>query len=147
LIDVGAYARLMAELASAGAARRAGVLEEHGLDEAGWSEIDRTWQAALSEALDPPGGVEAEGHVPAILSAYATAYEARQRELAAPVSLERFAEVTRLFGANGDIQAALARTQMKMSDFAAASAHWSRAMIEDPEIEARFAALLARRGV
>jgi hypothetical protein len=141
LIDVRAYARLMAELAAGGPRGRAATLLRHGLDEDAWTEIDDRWQAELSAALGPfddePG---------ALLAEYAAAYEAAQRELAAPVSLEAFAEVTRLVQANGDLVAALARGRMKMSDFVQANAHFSKAMIEDPEIEARFAALLARRG-
>ena len=140
MIDVRAYARLMAELVVAGAGGRAALLARHGLDEDTWTEVDLHWQSALSDALAP-----FEDDAPALLSEYAAAYEARQRELASPVSLEQFAEVTRLLQANGDLQAALARGGVKMSDFVQASAHWSKAMIEDAELEARFAALVGRR--
>jgi hypothetical protein len=140
LIDVRAYARLMAELAVAGAGGRGSLLARNGLDEEAWSRIDLHWQSALSDALAP-----FEDEVPPILSEYSAAYEARQRELATPVSLERFAEVTRLFQANGDLQAALSRVEVKMSDYVQASAHWSKAMIEDPELESRFAVLVGRR--
>ena len=100
LIDVRAYARLMAELAVAGVRGRAGVLAAHALDEDAWSEIDAHWQAELSDALAP-----FEDDVPPLLSDYATAYASRQREIASPVSIEQFAEVTRLLHANGDFQA------------------------------------------
>ena len=131
-LDVEGYARLMAELAAAGASRGE-VLARHGLDEARWEAIDARWQEALSEAID----VEDEG-VPPILSAYAAAYEAAQRSLGAPISIEQFARVTRLLSANGDLQAALARAGVTMAEYVRGSEHWARRLAEDPELERRF---------
>jgi len=131
-MTIEAYAAVMAELASAGEAR-ARVLARHGLDESSWAAIDDPWQEALSAALDP----EDDG-VPAILSAYAAAYEAAQRALAPPISIEQFAQVTRLLQASGDIGAALAKVGVTLADYVRGSAHWSPQLAGDPELERRF---------
>jgi len=133
--SVEAYAQVMAELASAGdgAARRAQVLARHGLDEDRWAAIDDHWQEQLSLALDP----EDDG-VPAILSAYAAAYEAAQRALAPPISLDQFAQVTRLLQASGDVRASLAKVGVTLADYVRGSEHWSRLLAENPELERRF---------
>jgi hypothetical protein len=137
--DVETYARIMAELASAERSR-AQVLTSHGLDEARWRRIDARWQEELSRALDDVG----EG-VPALVSMYASAYAQAQRSLGAPISIERFAEVTRLVQASGDLQAALARVGITMADYARASEHWSPRLAEDPELERRFERALRGR--
>lgn len=131
-LDLEAYATVMAELAAAGDAR-AEVLARRGLDEDRWDALDAEWQARLSEALDEDG----DG-VPALLAAYAAAYEAAQRALASPLPLEQFARVTRLLQATGDMQAALAREGVTLSDYVRSSEHWSRRMAEDPAEERRF---------
>src|SRR5689334_14397904 len=102
-LTIEAYAQVMAELASAGD-QRAAVLSRHGLDEASWATLDDRWQDELSAALDP----EDDG-VPQILSDYAAAYEAAQRALSPPITLDQLAMVTRLLQASGDVRASLAR--------------------------------------
>jgi hypothetical protein len=129
---IEAYAQVMAELASAGEAR-APVLARHGLDESSWAAVDDHWQAELSAALDP----EDDG-VPEILSAYAAAYEAAQRALAPPISIEQLAQVTRLIGASGDVRAALAKVGVTLADYVRGTEHWSRQLVADPELERRF---------
>lgn len=137
-VDLERYARIMAELEGAGDARDE-VLARHGLDEARWDEVDGHWQERLSEAL----GEEGDG-VPALLAAYSAAYEAAQRELT-PMPLERFARVTRLLQATGDIQAAVGRAGVSLADYVRSSQHWSRRMAEDPGEERRFQEALSRR--
>jgi hypothetical protein len=132
ILDIEAYARLMAELAKAGAAREQ-VLARCGLDEARWEAIDTHWQAHMSAALDAAGD-----DVPEIISAFAAAYKAVQRSLGPPISIEQFAQATRLLQATGDLRAALARTGVTMADYVRGSEHWSRRIAEEPEIERRF---------
>lgn len=139
-LGVAAYAAVMAELLSAPAPARAAVLAGHGLDEEGWAAADAYWQARLSEAMDAEGD-----DVPEVLSVYAAAYEAAQRAQAAPISVEQFARVTRLFQSNGDITGALAKVGVTMADYVRASEHWSRRMAEDPALEQRFHEALAGR--
>ncbi|UQA55437.1 hypothetical protein [Polyangium aurulentum] len=131
-LDLEAYATVMAELAAAGDARTE-VLARHGLDEDRWDAIDSHWQERLSEAL----AEEAEG-IPALLAAYTAAYAAAQRALTPPMPLEQFARVTRLLQATGDLQAALAKVGVTLSDFVRSNEHWSRRMAEDPAEERRF---------
>lgn len=135
-LDLKAYATVMAELAAAGDAR-AETLSRHGLDEGAWGVIDARWQARLSEALEEEG----DG-VPALVASYAEAYEAAQRALAPPISLEQFALVTRLLQATGDIRAALAKADVTMAAYVQGAEHWSRRIAESPELERRFQAAL-----
>jgi hypothetical protein len=134
-LGIEAYAQVMAELASAGEtpAARAEALGRHGLDEAGWEVLDAHWQEQLSAALD----VDDDG-VPEILSAYAAAYEVAQRGLAPPISLDQFAQVTRLLHASGDVRASLAKVGVTLADYVRGSEHWSRRLAGDPELERRF---------
>jgi hypothetical protein len=144
-LTIEAYAQVMAELAAAGEGRdgrdgredRGAVLARHGLDEASWATVDDAWQEALSAALDPD-----DDGVPAVLSAYAAAYEAAQKSLAPPITLEQLAQVTRLLQASADVRAALARVGVSMADYVRGTEHWSRRLAGDPELEARFHAAL-----
>ncbi len=136
-LTIEAYAQVMAELAAAGEGRAA-VLARHGLDEARWDVIDDRWQEELSAALDP----EDDG-VPEVLSRYAAAYEAAQRALAPPITIEQFAQVTRLLQASGDIRAALAKVGVTLADYVRGTEHWSRRFAEDPELDRRFHEVLA----
>lgn len=140
MLELEAYARIMAELAAAGPARAA-VLARHGIDEARWSAIDAHWQEQLSRALDDPG----DG-VPELVSRYSAAYEDAQRSFGAPISVEQFARVTRLVQASGDLQAALSRAGVSMADYVRASEHWSRRLVEDPELERTFDRVLRTGG-
>lgn len=131
-LELEAYAILMAELAAAGDARTA-ILARRGLDEERWEAIDAGWQARLSEAL-----VDDVDGVPALLATYTAAYQTAQRALAPPLPLEQFARVTRLLQATGDVQAALAKVGVTLSEFVRSSEHWSRRIAEDPAEERRF---------
>lgn len=136
-LDLETYARVMAELLS-GPPREA-VLARHGLTEESWSAVDTHWQDRLSEALAD----EEEGVHP-LLAAYLAAYEAAQKALASPITIEQFAEVTRLLQATGDVRAALSRVGVSLSDFVQGSEHWSRRIAQEPEVEQRFEAVLRR---
>jgi hypothetical protein len=134
-LSIEAYAQVMAELASAaeGVDARAATLARHGLDEAGWTAVDDHWQDALSAALDPD-----DDEIPAILESYASAYQAAQRALAEPISVEQLAQVTRLLHASGDVRAALAKVGVSMADYVRGTEHWSRQFAGDPDLERRF---------
>ncbi len=140
--DIEVYARVMAELASAGDARGE-VLARHGLDEARWEAIDTRWQAQISAAMDQDP--EDDG-VPEILVRYAAAYDVAQRSIAPPISLDQFALVTRLLGASTDVRAALARVGVTFADYVRGSEHWSRKLAGDPELERRFDEVLRTGG-
>jgi hypothetical protein len=136
--SIEAYARVMAELVSAGEAR-AEVLDRHGLDEARWDAIDTRWQARLSVAMDQDPD---DDGVPEILSVYAAAYGAAQRAIAPPIALDRFAMVTRLLEASGDLRASLAKVGVSLADYVRGAEHWSREIAGDPELERRFEEVL-----
>jgi len=138
-LTVEAYAGVMAELAAAGDARAA-VLARHGLDEASWHAIDAAWQARLSEAMDEEGDGVAE-----ILSVHSAAYAAAQRAQAPAITLEQFAEVTRLLSASGDLRASLSRVGVSLAEYTRGSEHWSGKIATDPDLERRFEEVLAGR--
>ncbi len=135
------YAQVMAELASSGEspASRAEVLARHALDEGTWEAIDTRWQEKLSDALD----LDDDG-LPPILSTYIAAYQAAQRPLAPPITLDQFALVTRHLSASGDVRASLAKVGVSLADYVRGSEHWSRRLAEDPELERRFQELVMR---
>jgi len=131
-MPVEAYAAWMVALAAAGD-QRDEVLARGGLDERAWDALDVAWQARLSEALDDEG----DG-VPELVSAYAAAYEAAQRALGPPISLEQFARVTRLLQTTADLRAALAKVGVSMAGYVRGSEHWSGRIATDPDLERRF---------
>lgn len=135
-ITVEVYAKVMAELA-AERDERAEILSRHGLDEASWERSDAHWQDQLSAAIGAEGDV-----VGPLLSAFTVAYEAAQRNLAPPITLEQFARATRLLSVNDDPHAASAKAGISLADYARGSEHWSRRLVADPELERRFATLL-----
>lgn len=122
----------MAEIAAAGD-ERGEVLARHGLDEARWEVVDAHWQDRMSAALDEDGDA-----VPDLISRYAAAYEAAQRALGPPISIEQFAAVTRLLQASGDLRASLAKVGVSLADYVRGTEHWSRRLATDPEVERRF---------
>jgi hypothetical protein len=132
--DIEEYAQVMAELASAGDARRE-ILARHGLDEARWDAIDAAWQAQLSEAMEQDA--DGEG-IPEILSRYAAAYEVAQRSISPPISLDQFAQVMRLLDTSDDVHASLAKVGVTLADYVRGSEHWTRQLAGDPELERRF---------
>lgn len=138
-LDIETYAAIMAELAAAGDARP-GVLARHGLDEERWDAIDVLWQERLSDAMDD----ESDGVHP-LLAAYSAAYDAARRALNAPISLERFAEATRLLHATGDLRSSLARAGITFAAFIRGSEHWSPRIAQDPELERQFTEALRKR--
>lgn len=135
-LAIEAYARVMAEMFAAGDARN-DVLARNGMDEAAWEEADAAWQARLSAALDEPG----DGVSP-LISAYAAAYEAAQRALGPPITLERFAEVTRRLKLGASLQAALGKAGVTLQGYVRGSEHWSPRIAREADTAARFLALL-----
>jgi hypothetical protein len=136
------YAQVMAELASAGDARRQ-ILACHGLDEDRWEAIDANWQAQLSKAMEQES--DADG-VPEILSRYTTAYAAAQRSIAPPISLDQFAMVTRLLDTSDDVRASLAKVGVTFADYVRGSEHWARQLAGDPALARHFHEVLRGGG-
>lgn len=125
----------MAELA-ASPGERASVLARHGLDEARWEAVDAHFQEQLSEAMGATDDDSDDVHP--LIVAYTQAYEAAQLRLSNPISIETFAEVTRLLNATGDLRASLARAGVTLADYVAASGRFMRQMPEDPALFQRF---------
>lgn len=138
-LDLRAYAALAATLATADPPRAA-ILRAHGLDEAGWEELDRCHQDRLSRAMDE----EHEG-VPPLVAAYAEAFaaaRARHTVAAGVISIERFGDATREIRRSGDPTAALGRLGISLDDFLRGSEHWTQRMMTDPDLLRRFRARL-----
>jgi len=138
-LDVETYATVMAELVHAGEAR-AEVFARRGLTEEQWDEIDSHWQDRLFNAED-----EDENGVSPLLTAYARAYESAQRSLGPTISLQQFAEATRLLHATGDLRASLVRVGITFADYIRGNEHWSRKIVLDKDLERQFSAILGRR--
>jgi hypothetical protein len=136
-MDVKAYAALSARLAEPDA-DRAALLGEHGLDEDGWEEIDDAWQARLSEAADAIGDEDA---LPPLVQEHAEAFARAQAERAAagaPLTLERFIEITLDIKRGHDVQHALKRNGTSLQDYLRAEQHWLKKMMENPSLQAQF---------
>ncbi len=139
--NIEVYAAIAVEIAD-GAGDREEVLARHGLDESGWDAIEDAWHVRLSDASDPcPDDTE----VPPLLAAYADAMARAQKARAGTAgiaSFEQFAEAMRLFQRGGDMTAALQRAGLSLTEFLRASQHWTARLATDPELAARFEALL-----
>lgn len=133
--DVVEYATISAELAEP-SCDRARVLAAHDLDEEAWSEIDGACQEALTRAMES----DADG-APPLVVAYADAFaqaRARLNEGKGVISIERFADATREIQLRGDALAALSRLGLTLDEFLRANEHWTRRMMSDPELFARY---------
>lgn len=133
------YAELCAELADP-ACDRGALLAAHGLDEASFAEIDRACQDALSRAMEGD-----DDGVPKLLAAYAEAFaraRARLAKDAGLITIERFGDATREISRRGDPMPTLSRLGISLPDFLRANEHWTRRMLEDPALLARFRARL-----
>ena len=137
LLDVRAYAALLAALANAGPSRAA-VLGAHGLDEASWGELDDAWQAQLSGALDDEG----EG-VPALIAAFDEAFTEARAAGTLPLDLARFAAITRRLEAGADLEALLRESSLGLDDLAGANAYWRPRLARDEDLRARFEAAMS----
>jgi hypothetical protein len=139
-LDVTEYATLAAILADP-ACDRERVLASRGLDEDAWNALDRRWQDRLALAMEEE---ESDG-IPPLIAAFAEAFERARtatRKVESVISIERFAEATREISLRGDPTAALAKVGVSLEDFIRANEHWTRRMLEDPELLARFRAKL-----
>lgn len=134
-VDVEAYAALAARLATIeDEAERARVLSAVGLDEDGWDALDDAWQERLSASPD-------EGdRVPELLERFAGAFARAQRpaEEVEPLPFERFVEATRELRRGVDMSTALDRLGLDLGTYLAAQAHWTRRMLADAQLAARF---------
>ena len=133
--DVETYASVTAALAD-GRRPREAILRDQGLDEESWAALDQFWQDRLSTSLEE----EVDG-VPPLMAAYALAFERAQATLheAEPIlPIERFAEATREIQRRGDPVAALKHVGVTLAQFLRANEHWTRRMIEDPDLLRRY---------
>jgi hypothetical protein len=138
-LDVTEYATLAAILADP-ACDRERVLASRGLDEDAWNALDRRWQDRLALAMEE----ESDG-IPPLIAAFAEAFERARtatRKVESVISIERFAEATREIQRRGDPTAALAQVGVTLEEFIRANEHWTRRMLEDPDLLARFRAKL-----
>jgi hypothetical protein len=135
--DVEAYAALSAALADPRADRGA-LLAARGLDEDAWDAIDDAWLARLSAADDNDDGV------PPLVAAHAEAFARAQRARAGEVlPFERFAAAARQLARGTDLATALERLDLTLDAYLAAQAHWTREMLADDALAARFRKALA----
>ena len=133
--DIAEYAELAATLAEPGA-DRAAVLGARGLTEGGWTALDALFQDRLERAMNE----EAEG-VPPLIAAYAEAFALARATLhrdRGVISIERFADATREIRRRGDPLPALAQVGVTLDEFLRANEHWTRRILEDAALLARF---------
>jgi hypothetical protein len=133
------YAELSAELADPACDRDA-LLAAHGLDEATFASLDGAAQEQLSRAMDTD-----DDGVPPLLAAYAEAFARARARLAVDAGvlpIERFGDATREISRRGDPLPTLTRLGISLADFLRANEHWTRRMLEDPALLARFRARL-----
>jgi hypothetical protein len=137
--EVAEYAELAATLADPACDREA-VLAARGLDEDGWTALDRDFQDRLGRAMDAEG----DG-VPPLVAAYAEAFaraRAAQNRDRPVISLERFADATREIQVRGEPLPALAQHGLTLEEYLRANEHWTQRMLADPALVARFRARL-----
>lgn len=142
--DVRAYAGLAVRLAEPDADRTE-LLATQGLDEDSWDEIDDAWQARLSEAVDAMGDVDT---VPPLVQEHAEAFAKAQAERVsggAPLTFERFIEVTVEIQRGHDIQHVLKRNGTTLHDYLRAEHHWLKQMMDDAALQTRFHRAMERR--
>ena len=133
-INLDAYARLTVALGRAGD-RRAAVLAAHGLDEARWEAIDGLWQARLSDAMDE--GTDEEP-IPPFLQEYSRAMDRAQSDDSQVISLERFAQATRVVREGGEVALALERLGLTPDEYLHANHYWMQRMAQDDELAETF---------
>lgn len=132
--DVTEYAEIAAALADADR-DRAATLAARGLDEPAWAALDHRFQEAMSRAMDSDDGV------PPVVAAYAEAFARARAALVRPeqvISIERFADATREIQRGGDPEAALTRLGITLREFIRANEHWTRSIVTDPALFARY---------
>jgi hypothetical protein len=133
-INLDAYARLTVALARAGASRAA-VLAAHGLDEARWEAIDDGWQARLSDAMEE--GTD-EVPVPPFLEQFSRAMDRARSDDSQVLTLERFAEATRVVRCGGEVARMLERIGVTPDDYLRANHYWMQRMAQDDELAETF---------
>ncbi|MEJ7731836.1 MAG: hypothetical protein WKG00_21830 [Polyangiaceae bacterium] len=146
-LDLDAWVELSVELSDP-VVDRASVLRARGLDEDAWEALDDAWQQRLSDAdahLEADGG-DPDAGVPALVAAHAEAFVRAQaaRTQGPPLDFAAFVELTRAIERQPDISAVLRRFQLTLQQLLRSQAHWTKRMLEDPELARRFDE--ARRG-
>lgn len=139
--DLEAWVTLSVELADPTVDREA-ALRAHGLDDDAWEALDDDWQARLSAAEEAD---DSDG-VPPLVAAHAEAFARAQmaRTQGPPLDFATFVEVTRAIARQPDIAAVLRRFDITLERLLLSQGHWTKRMMEDPELEKRFDE--ARRG-
>jgi hypothetical protein len=135
--DVRAYAVLAVRLAEPDADRSA-LLAAQGLDEDSWDRLDDVWQERLSAAIEAMGDSDA---VPPLVKEHADAFaqeQAARVSAGAPLTFERFIEVTHEIQRGHDIQHVLKRNGTTLHDYLRAEQHWLTRMMDDADLQARF---------
>jgi len=120
------------------------LLAAHGLDEDSWDQLDDTWQARLSDAIEAMGEADT---VPPLVAEHAEAFARAQAErvsVGAPLTFERFIEVTMDIQRGQDIQHVLKRNGTTLHDYLRAEHHWLKQMMDDAALQARFHKAMVR---
>jgi hypothetical protein len=141
--DVCAYAVLSVELAQPDADREA-ILAAHGLDEDAWDAMDDGWQARLSDAVESAGE---EDKLPLLVQEHAEAFARAQAERVspgAPLSFERFIEITHDIQRGQDAQHVMKRNGTTLHDYLRAEQHWLKRMMDDGALQERFHKAMGR---
>lgn len=128
------YAELQVAL---GRGAREAVLSEWGLDEETLGEVDARFEEEISRAADDPG----DG-IPALLVAYDSALKKAQEASTDLLPLESFALVTSRLAAGGDVKKTLEALAISLDRYLASSRTWTPRLAADPDLAARFKALV-----
>ena len=135
------YAELLAELARSGQDRET-LLERLGFSETDWEAIDEHFQTLLERADEETG----DDQVPEIMGRFSQAF-ARGSSLSSEpeLSFEEYASIVQLARQGAELHRVLEQRRVPIQRYLDAHAHYLKRMLQDPELERRFAALLTRR--
>jgi hypothetical protein len=134
-LDLETYARVLAELARAESDAGA-VLARHGLDEASWTALAKSCEAALD--------VADEGTDASALERFSAAFARAQAELSGgPASFEQWLEVLLALQRGEPLAAAIERSKLSLDRYLSTQAHWAARVAKEPEFMARYQAALA----
>jgi hypothetical protein len=140
-LDVRAYARLAARLATAGDERDT-MLAERGLDDDAWDVLEDAWSERMERADLDYG--DADG-VPPLVADYANAFSQAQMEALAGadlMSLKQYADITKSLQRGRDMPQVFVRHGTSLEAYLLAHSHWSIKLATDPDVSHAFEQLL-----
>src|SRR5690606_24574422 len=125
-VDLPTCAAIAADLAHAGA-DRAAVLSARGLDEAGWSRLDRRWKQAIDQ--------DARKGSTALLEAYDDAFLKALGQRAAPIDVAAYARI-KVAQKRGDLADVLEELRFPRIELLRLTRVWTRRAKPDPSVAA-----------